>query len=306
VEKEEAVMNKGMLLLVTASLVGCALDGTKGNRASEEVSTTSQAISTPFPTYWETDNGGGTIGSDANQTCFMSGLTGEFGGTPGVQDSFGTEPAVFSFAGLKDQDGTWSYQDTSGGGAGVGFFFQCLQGQVTNRCKATSYSYSNGTSSPAYCSANPNGTTQCFLMNIQSAGVASPNMNVAISGGVSQGYYQIDASMEGVASDQAIIEGSAEMVCIDVVGMKGNWVIAPLIGPTNDTNSAIAETTLVNNYGNMLSVSDITCGLISVGNNWTISPNPLDWDDGIWPVNNNGHWAYMASNGHRAQIACFE
>jgi hypothetical protein len=298
-----------MLLLVTTALAGCAVDGTGGSQAPEDVASASAAVSTSpgFPTYWETGNGSGDWGSAANQTCFMSGLTGEFGGTPGWTNDFGAyEPPVYSSAGLTLSNGNWVYKDASGGGTGVGFYFECLQGQTANRCIATASSNSKGQSSPGYCNANPNGSTRCFLLNIASAGVSAPNMNVAISG-PTDGFFTINANMEAIGGDNNT-QGYASMVCVDISPIKAGWGFGTGVAPTNSQHTASASILLRNSYpsGAQVPVSGVACGLTAVAGDWSLSPDPLGWGDGVYPVNAGGFWQYNFTNGRSGSISCVE
>jgi hypothetical protein len=237
----------------------------------------------------------------------MSGLVGEFGGTTGYINGSGTFiMPVYSSAGLTLVNGNWVYTDVSGGGAGVGFFFECLQGQTTNRCIAQADADSNGFSFPGYCNANPNGSTRCFLLNIASAGVSATDMNVAISG-PKNGVFQIDANMKAFHNDN-IAQGHANMVCVDISPINGSWSFGTVKAPTNSQNTASASFLLRNSYPNgpPVPVSGVACGLTGVAGDWSLSPNPLGWNDGVEPINAGGFWKYNFTNGRSATISCVE
>jgi len=104
-----------LALLATAAMTtaACAVDGTERASADERTVSTSAAISTLGYAWWGTPGNNGAahdLGSDADRTCFLQGVTGSLKGA-----FFGDIARVE----VVQRDGRWWLQTKAGTGTGA-------------------------------------------------------------------------------------------------------------------------------------------------------------------------------------------
>jgi hypothetical protein len=314
------VLSGGALLLVGAALAACAVDGTAG-AGGEETGNTAAAISEGDGSWFGGNGNNHNFGDSSVQTCFLSGIQGEFSGATGYEGTFGHVPPVLSSTGLVPltsptgspcTPGTagcyWIAQNVNTSQSqGIGLDVACIYEKPTNICYATASSYNGGGNADGYCPSNANGSTRCFLTSVGTAGVFNSSSDYAriVPPSGSNTFFTLETKMTATGGTNDV-DGYANMVCVDVPSIQGAWTFG-FTGPSNGNDTASATTLLRNSYpsGAQVPVTNVACGLTGIAGDWMNNPDPLGWNDGVIANSpTGGFWSYTLTNGRTGDISC--
>jgi len=235
------------------------------------------------------------LGPTNEETCFLRGITGDLNGIPyisGEPDSFLPARAeVFM------KNGYWWVRTRAGAGTGVMAHVICLKA-TANRVQ---FSWSNNLTT-AGVKATPN--RQCFLSGIwATTGMSVPSSHLTIK--KVNGWFNISGHVENIAGDSDY--GGATVTCVDI-SPTASWGFA-FTDPSNASNSATTTVVLRDSYpnGNPVPMDKVGCFLTSIEGNWSVSPDPLGWDDGALLIGDpkvSSNWLMKVSNGRTGGVTC--
>ena len=264
------------------------------------------ALSVAGGAGWGTPGNNGPplkLGPTNAQTCFLSGVSGDFVGNPALY----AQPDIFlpASAEVFEQDGFWFLQTRAGVGTGV--FAKAICINVTaNRVE---FPWGDNISSQGV-PATPN--RHCFLRSVWATsglsgqvGALQTNLTIRKIGNE----FNMNGSFVNHAGGDYNF-GGAIAVCVDIVP-SGHWGFT-FIGPTNATNSATTTVTLRNFFPNgpPVPVAGVGCFLTGIAGRWmNANPDPLGWFDGTWLTGDpkvSPNWQITVSNGRQANVTCLE
>jgi hypothetical protein len=214
------------------------------------------------------------IGSTANQTCFLRGVSGDLRGTP-------AQPARVE---VIPQNGNWFINVKSGQGTGAKARVICV---AVPYAQAVEFSWQDNAGNQV-SAANAN--RRCFLRSVwTSIGLAQSNSNITVESNV--GFWTMTPT--SFAAGAGVNRAGATAICIDKPAVPlGNFTL---------TGPASAVTTIdtgVNTGGTV-------CGLTAMSGIWP-NPNALfGVEDGVYSTSTSPTWRLTASNRKSGAWHCF-
>lgn len=257
------------------------------------LSETSSAISVAGGAAWGTLGQSGEmleLGPTSQQTCFLSGATGDFYGW-----SAGAPQYVPASAEVLPSNGKWWLKTTSGKGSGVMAHAVCVNIPYGGAAKELVWS-DNKPSATLPAPAN----RRCFLRRVWSTrgldgfiyGIYGMT-NITLSKVTIAGNHEW--RLGGYVHDHVGTGGwaGATATCIDFP-LTEEWthvVAGPASGKTTTITAAHTPGT--------------ACGLTQVRGNWANpSPSAFGWLDGVNARGDGDPWRIEATNGKRATVNC--
>jgi hypothetical protein len=269
----------------------------------------------PAPTSALSVAGGGTYGTPGNdgsdaqygpvasQTCFLSGVSGNFLGNPGLWGQPSAE--LRASVEIVEKNGFWVLRTRAGTGAGVMGYVTCINATAHR----VEFDWSNNNTSTGV-PATPN--RQCFLSAVwATSGLSGKTINGVTTNLTirkSGGQFDMDGSyVENIGGDTGW--GGATARCVDI-GSTAGWTFTHA-GPTNGANTITLRDGFPN--GPPISVPNVGCFLTGISGRWiSPTPDPLGWTDGAFlsgpsfmpPASPN--WQMTASNGRQGTAVCLK
>ncbi len=280
----------GVILGVLAALTTCL-------PASAITVTASGTWGTPGNT-----GKGLALGSDANETCFLSGVSGSLSGSAAY---FPKNKGIEAIAQVMDEGGTWVLRTHAGIGAGVKAHATCINA-TANRATFEFSDNLTGGSVPA----TPN--RHCFLAKVwATSGISGPqwpNKSIIPNLTIEKTNGQFDFGDSAVNNINGDLDyGGATARCVDIPP-GDNWSFT-LIGPGSTSHPATQTIALhVSPGGALVPIKDVACFMTAISGNWiSDAPDPLGWDDGVFLTADAAKfksWRLTASSGRRGSVAC--
>ncbi|XXT19550.1 hypothetical protein WME94_55940 [Sorangium sp. So ce429] len=245
-------MNRFATTLFLFSLAGCALDGTEVDGtevdgtespevAGEATASTAQAVSWTSTT-WHTCSGSecsGNLGSTADRTCFLAGITGALAGGSSLN------PVGANVSGATEN---WRVFIRNPNNNKISVMTTCIA-NTANRVTAHWYTGNAATLIPA----GPSSTRRCFLggvWSLNSTGFSTFASNVQVWRDGNDHF--LGGSMPAGSSN------SVFATCVDVPTSAGTWAYG------NGTAS-----TVTGNISYNPAAGGVACGLTSIGGKLT-------------------------------------
>jgi hypothetical protein len=246
------------------------------------------------------------LGPTTQQTCFLSGLSGDFRGIPTIY----TDPikkSILAVAEVVEDKGFWVLHLDGGTGAGVGASAICIFA-TANRADTSWSNNGSGGSLPATANRH------CFLSAVfASTGFGAPVWGAKKPAALSiheptakSSAFVLDGVVHNVGGDEDY--GGGAMRCVDFTATS-QWGFT-LAGPSNAANSATNTITLRNSpNGPAVPVANVGCFLTGIVGTWASpSPDPLGLVDGVFLTGDpkvSKNWKLTASNGRTGTVRCF-
>jgi|GEM_PF-2994654 hypothetical protein len=254
------------------------------------------------------------LGPVGQQTCFLSGISGELygdGRTPTNGSSLSNVHALDASAEIVPQAGFWNLVLKAGTGNGVRATATCIS--VT----ANRYSIAwRDNQPPVHIAAAPN--RHCFLTGVwATSGFGGPwlgrteDPHISLRQTAPNGPFLLDGVLTKYWPDLNF--GGATVHCVDFVATS-HWSFT-LRGPSNDSYSATKTITLRDNFpkGAPVPIGDVGCFLTGIAGVWTSAnawhpPYPLGLYDGVFLTRDatvSPNWTLTASNDREGTVQCF-
>jgi hypothetical protein len=246
------------------------------------------------------------LGPTTQQTCFLSGLSGDFRGNATLY----TDPikkAISAVAEVVEEKGFWVLHLDGGTGSGVGASAICIFA-TANRAETSWADNVTGGSVPGKANRH------CFLSAVFATtgfgasvwGAKSPAAISVREPNAKSSDFVLNGVVHNVAGDQDY--GGGAMRCVDFTATS-QWGFT-LAGPTNAVNSATNTITLRDSpTGPAVPVANVGCFLTGIVGTWASpSPDPLGLVDGVFLTGDpkvSKNWKLTASNGRTGTVRCF-
>jgi hypothetical protein len=294
-----------LAVFAVGAVSGCAVDGTEAEGV--KVGTTAQALSMAGGVTVSTTTNDAPdvqLGPANEQTCFLSGVSGDFVGDPFVATapnggSFGPVPAKASV--FIKNDGFWWVRVRAGTGSGVKATVVC----VNATAHRTSFAWSDNLASTG---ADLLPDRRCYFSTIWATTGLSGNSGTIPNHGTSleikkhaNGWDMNDSLVQNIGGDSDF--GGATATCVDLPANQA-WETT-FTGPPPFGSTTLA---LHDPGGSLVPVSDAGCWLRGISGRWINLPfDPQGIDDGAtltndWRVTQN--WLLTISNARTATVAC--
>lgn len=228
---------------------------------------------------WGTSGNNGVryyLGSAANRTCFLQGVTGELQSAPGLT-------SAGAYVRIDQSLNQWYIETDAGvaeswgdGGSGVMAHVSCI-GSTANREFIHWPGNSSSGSNTLYANAPRNANTRCFLSAVWgTVGWSSPNSWAGLrkATGVNGGdIWQLEGNL--LKEQDGSSGGGAEAYCVDIsnqIVSPYSWSAPVVVGGELLTSSTYAT----------------TCAVQRLGGN--LASNPYGWWDGVrvYPRSSSG------------------
>jgi hypothetical protein len=301
-------LNGALVVAFVASLPACGVETT--GLEDDGVSGTSGALAVVANNWaWGTPGNNGAdlpIGSSATQTCFLSGVSGDFEGAPfNAESSSNGLPTgpIKASAEVLDMGGSYFVRTRAGTGTGVLARVTCIAA-TANRTDIFWQDNLNGTSAPA----NPN--THCFLKKVWATTglgarfppLPAPRPHIAIE--KVGGFFDMNGSgVDTFFGDREY--GGATAVCVDFPLTSSPWTFT-FNGPSSGSTTTMLRDSFPS--GNPVPVANVACGLTGIAGSWINKTNdPQGWDDGAFLTadKQSASWTMTVSNGRSGSASCF-
>lgn len=277
--------------------------------AISSLSTPASALSVAGGGAWGTPGNNGKdaqFGPTGSQTCFLSGVSGNFVGNPALnsQPNIGLRASVE----VVESNGFWVLRTRAGVGTGVMGYVTCVNA-TANR---VDFSWQDNLTIQGV-PATPN--RQCFLSSVWATTGLSGQVGALVTNLTirkTNNTFDLNSSyVQNIGGDFDF--GGATARCVDIAPSM-EWGFT-LFGPTNADNSATATTILRNSFpnGTPVPVADVGCFITAISGRWiNPNPDPLGWADGAFLTGPSFHppaspdWQMTLSNGRSATAACLK
>lgn len=251
----------------------------------------------------------GPFGTANTQSCFLSGLFGDFRGLPGLDPSgptSGPTQPVMASVTVTIENGNWVLQTASGNGTGVGALVTCIKPAAKRSGLQVSDNSAN-----SQTDLNADANTHCFLTRVwATTGLSAEKLNGVIPN-ITVKQDTLTDTLTPLAGNFGYGGGSAQ--CVDYVE-TGGWEYG-IVSTRNPAplSVSVAQFTLRSTpakgqkTGTPISTSGVACFLTSVGGNWAGPvPDLLGPADGVYPSANTvtKEWTLTATNGRQGAIHC--
>ena len=249
--------------------------------------------------YWSwgtPGNNGGRyyLGSAANRTCFLQGVTGEL---QSAANASSARAGVY----IDGNTNQWYIETRAGtpefwgdGGSGVMAHVTCIP-NTSNRQIISWVGNSQNGSNTLYSFAEDHGNTRCFMTAVSgTVGWASANSYARLRRGTRNGQPTWELGGNLLTEIDGDSGGGAAAVCVDV-----NFQVTG----TYSWNSSTQNSTQLTS-----TTSGVTCAVHRLSGNF--AANPYGWNDGtrIYPVSysSGDRWHVSATTSKRIAGECYQ
>lgn len=279
-----------LALLATAAMTtaACAVDADDARPVEENTSKTSAAVGVLGYVSWGTPGNDGApldLGSDADRTCFLQGVTGSLKG------SF-QQPARVE---VLQRDGRWWLETKAGVGTGAMGYATCIP--VTKNRKIMKWPGNNikdGVPSERAVTYGSNVVgTECFLTGIAAMnGFAGSQSRVELTRILWDGkpVWKLGGHLNPLLlwpEDDAIAGGTATAYCVDMAQAVSSFAFQN-VGP------AIFET--------IMTTQNTACGVTKLQGKFIEG----GWYDGARVSPEEGSWTAIAQQSKRIEGRCYQ
>ena len=294
------ILKLSSMVLVVAAVPGC-IDPAGGEDG--DVSEATSELSIAGGATWGTTGNNGPLaqlGPTSSQTCFLSGVSGDFVGNPGLWG----QPGSFlpASAEVFPQNGTWFIRTKAGIGPGVLARVTCINVPYNPNLE---FSWSDNLTSTGIALA-PN--RHCFLRSVWATGglsgsVLGTRTGIQITKRANE-FDMNDSAVENIGGDFGYGGGTA--VCVDVPTTAA-WGFT-LTGPSSGSTTITLRNSFPN--GTPVPVANVGCFMTGITGRWVSpSPDPQGWNDGAFLIGDPSvsvNWQMTASNGRTGIASCIE